>query len=234
MSAWTAENVTGAWERWRAKAEPHVPERAMDDAMRRVMDYTADLLAARGGTQGAEVARLQARCERTKTYQQAARERDAAQVKASEEQQRADTLHRAWQRAETENASLRAELEALQEDRRHTTADALRAKVRALQAELAHLKANPPASSERSGQLAEDEIRVRGALCGCSEATCAEPEDHAALSRLAARAQQGQAATKALEAIRERLAKAPKHFPSAACDAALWVVDGDDAKGPAP
>jgi hypothetical protein len=188
-----------------------------------VADKAAELLAARDGTMTAEEL-----VDRAPSLAVALDPHVAAQgAEVALLQARAAEL-------EAENASLRAELEALTEDRRHTTADALRAKVRSLQNDLARLTANPPTSLERAGQLAEDEIRVRGALCGCSEATCAEPEDHAALSRLAARAQQGQAATKALEAIRERLAKAPKHFPSAACDAAIWVVDGDDAKGPAP
>jgi predicted nucleic acid-binding Zn-ribbon protein len=47
---WTNEAVEQAWAAWRKRSEPHVPEKALDDAMRRVMTFAVELVAARGGT----------------------------------------------------------------------------------------------------------------------------------------------------------------------------------------
>lgn len=45
---WTDDEVEQAWVAWRAKSEPHVPEKALNDAMRRVMSLAVELVAARG------------------------------------------------------------------------------------------------------------------------------------------------------------------------------------------
>jgi hypothetical protein len=97
---------------------------------------------------------------------------------------------------------------------------------------LARLVANPPTSSESSGQVADDVDTVSAYAFETGDVMPYQKDARAALSRLAALAQQGQEALRRLRAIRERLAKAPRHWPAEGCDAALWVVDGDDARTP--
>lgn len=46
---WTDDEVETAWMAWRDPSDPHVPEKALNDAMRRVMTRAVELAAARGG-----------------------------------------------------------------------------------------------------------------------------------------------------------------------------------------
>lgn len=217
---WNKEDVEQAWEAWR-KEDNGPRDGVMDRAMHRVMTRAVELAAARGGMTP-RLKRLLENCEdaartpeqkvavenllqvgdalRAALARNAVLEAEVTRLRASanELQHQRDSRGEALEVLEAERDAMRAELADFMD-----AAKSDQQKMDALTAELDRLKANHPAPSESSGQVAEDVALLFRVLATDERISPGEPE--AALSRLAAGAQRAEKmAAQVSQVVRER------------------------------